>query len=242
MTVRKWTCPWAIEALAPGHIEHLAAGEERTPAEVDFIVEELGRSGGELIADIGCGLGRHCRELSRRGYRAVGFDLSAPLLCEARRRALDEGVGGTFVRADARDLPLVRWADAALSVCFSGLTEMPCDEDELGVICSLARCLRPGGRLLINTWNPYRALQQEMITDLATMRAAVRYEPPELDHPVTRHVRAFFPSELRLALRQVDVRTDGVYAGGDQWAARRPPGTETADHLAIGTKLEDSRT
>jgi hypothetical protein len=94
---------------------------------------------------------------------------------------------------------------------------------------------------LINTWNPFRALEQEMIANPATMRTALPYTPPELGHSVTRYVRAFFPSELRLALSRGGVRTDAVYAGGSDWAARQPLTSQTADYILVGTKVEGRR-
>jgi hypothetical protein len=92
---------------------------------------------------------------------------------------------------------------------------------------------------LINTWNPLRAVEQGMIGDLLTMRVGLRHEVPELDHPVTRYVRAFWPSELRLLLGQAGVRTDQVYGGGERWT-RQALTPDHADYLLVGTRLEGS--
>ena len=42
---------------------------------------------GKPIADLGCGYGRHLRELVQFGHRATGIDRSAFLLAEARLEA-----------------------------------------------------------------------------------------------------------------------------------------------------------
>ena len=47
-----------------------------TVGEVDFVEQELGGDRSKLILDIGCGTGRHAVELTKRGYRVTGFDLS----------------------------------------------------------------------------------------------------------------------------------------------------------------------
>src|SRR5205807_8478905 len=42
--------------------------------------------------DVGCGVGRWCRELARRGARVTGVDFSPTMIAEARRRAAARGV------------------------------------------------------------------------------------------------------------------------------------------------------
>ena len=66
--------------------------------------ELLALATGERVADVGCGLGTAVRELAARGARAIGFDTSAAMLSEARRRS--EGVAVEYALADAVDLPL----------------------------------------------------------------------------------------------------------------------------------------
>jgi SAM-dependent methyltransferase len=66
--------------------------------------ELLAFGAGERVADVGCGLGTAVRELAARGARAIGFDSSAAMLSEARRRS--DGVAVEYALADAVDLPL----------------------------------------------------------------------------------------------------------------------------------------
>ena len=66
--------------------------------------ELLALGTGERVADVGCGLGTAARELAARGARPIGFDASAAMLSEARRRS--EGVAVEYALADAVDLPL----------------------------------------------------------------------------------------------------------------------------------------
>ena len=51
--------------------------------EVDFIEESLAVAKGAMLLDLACGTGRHAIELTRRGYKVVGFDLSLPMLAKA---------------------------------------------------------------------------------------------------------------------------------------------------------------
>ncbi len=47
---------------------------------------------GTRVLDVGCGVGRWCRELAARGGRVTGVDFSPTMIGEARRRAAEQGV------------------------------------------------------------------------------------------------------------------------------------------------------
>jgi demethylmenaquinone methyltransferase / 2-methoxy-6-polyprenyl-1,4-benzoquinol methylase len=99
-------------------------------------VRELRLPGGALVADLACGTGDLCRELSRDGYRAVGFDFSLGMLTKA---ATDV----PLVQADVLRLPLAdRSVDGA--VCGFALRNVV----DLGAfLAEIARVVRPGGRI-----------------------------------------------------------------------------------------------
>ncbi len=59
---------------------------------------------GDLVADVGCGLGTAGRELAALGVRVIGFDASEAMVAEARRRSGAESV--EFALADVSALPL----------------------------------------------------------------------------------------------------------------------------------------
>ena len=99
-------------------------------------VRELRLPGGALVADLACGTGDLCRELSRNGYRALGFDFSFGMLAEATTDA-------PLVQADVLRLPLAeRSVDGA--TCGFALRNVV----DLGAFFSeIARVVRPGGRI-----------------------------------------------------------------------------------------------
>jgi len=104
--------------------------------------------GAELI-DVPCGYGRHSIPLARAGYKVTGVDRSAALLDEARRRAGHER-WPKFTQADYRELPFPEASfDAALNL-FSSLGYLPVEEDTR-VLAGIARVLRPGSKLVIET-------------------------------------------------------------------------------------------
>jgi len=99
-------------------------------------VRELRLPGGALVADLACGTGDLCRELSRNGYRAVGFDFSFGMLAQATTDA-------PLVQADVLRLPLAdRSVDGA--TCGFALRNVV----DLGAFfAEMARVVRLGGRI-----------------------------------------------------------------------------------------------
>ena len=99
-------------------------------------VRELRLPGGALVADLACGTGDLCRELSRDGYRAVGFDFSLGMLAKATTDV-------PLVQADVLRLPLAdRSVDGA--TCGFALRNVA----DLGAFwAEIARVVRPGGRI-----------------------------------------------------------------------------------------------
>ncbi|MET0799662.1 MAG: ubiquinone/menaquinone biosynthesis methyltransferase [Actinomycetota bacterium] len=101
-------------------------------------VAALRLPGRALVADLACGTGDLCRELQRRGYRAVGFDFSHGMLVNRRTDA-------PLVEADILQLPL---ADAAVegATCGFALRNVV---SLGGFFRELGRVVRPGGRVAL---------------------------------------------------------------------------------------------
>ncbi|MFB8393861.1 class I SAM-dependent methyltransferase [Streptomyces yangpuensis] len=103
-------------------------------------------SGTDAVLDIGCGAGRTTRLAARRAARgrALGLDLSGPMLGRARESAARGGVANVaFVQGDAQVHPLDAGAfDAVISRY--GMTFFT---DPVAAFTNLHRALRPGGRL-----------------------------------------------------------------------------------------------
>src|SRR5437867_9881977 len=119
-----------------------------TPAQVEAIDKILHLRKGGRILDVACGAGRHTIDLAKRGYRVTGFDLSSPLLAEARKAARTAGVKPTFVQGDMRRLPYRNAFEAAISMFTSfGYFDRP--EEDRQVLRGIARALRPRGQFLM---------------------------------------------------------------------------------------------
>lgn len=101
-------------------------------------VDSLGLHRGACVLDVACGTGDLCRDLMHAGYRAVGIDFSAGMLCEARTSA-------PLVRGDALQLPLGP-ASADGVTCGFALRNF---SSLAPFLTECARVLRPGGRIAL---------------------------------------------------------------------------------------------
>jgi ubiquinone/menaquinone biosynthesis C-methylase UbiE len=131
--------------------EIIFAGQmPRTRAQVEFAIQALRLAPGARVLDIACGVGRHSIELARRGYHVTGLDLSPTLLKIAAERAERAGVQVNWVRADMRQIPFSQEFDAAFNI-FSSWGYLETEEEDQKVLASVARALKPGGALLLET-------------------------------------------------------------------------------------------
>jgi SAM-dependent methyltransferase len=133
-----------------------------TMAEVEFLWDELRLSPGARVLDLGCGTGRHSVELARRGCRMLGVDLSRGMLRQAQAAARQAHVSLDWIQADATHFMAPDQFDAALCLCEGAFGLIAAGDDPLAhdaaIAQNLARCLRPGGRLILTASNGLRLL------------------------------------------------------------------------------------
>jgi ubiquinone/menaquinone biosynthesis C-methylase UbiE len=103
----------------------------------------------DVLLDLGCGTGAAVRDAARVARRAVGFDLSAGMIAQARERAA--GLDNVeFVQGDASGrLPLADREFSAL-VCTSAFHHFPRPRE---TISEISRVLGPRGRAVIADGN-----------------------------------------------------------------------------------------
>lgn len=101
---------------------------------------------GTSVLDVPCGGGVAARGIGQ-DVRYVGADISPAMLDRARRRTAALGVAAELWEADVERLPFAD-GEFDVCVCFNGLHCLP---DPARAVRELARCLKPGGRLLGDT-------------------------------------------------------------------------------------------
>lgn len=153
---------------------------EGQPGEIDFYVVRSRASGGAVL-ELGCGTGRVTWPIARAGLSIVGLDLEMAMLAQAeRKRSLESreaNANARFVHGDMTNFSLDE--EFALAIipfrAFLMLLEVEQQRAALGCI---RRHLRPGGRLIVDIFDPlYDVLVEETFTP--------RREVPEMRHPLT---------------------------------------------------------
>lgn len=103
---------------------------------------------GQHAVDIGCGLGTAVRDIAARVApegRAIGIDLSAAMIAEARRRADASRVTATFEEASVEALPLRNGSVQAYRAerLYQHVPNVPL------ALSEARRVLAPGGRIVL---------------------------------------------------------------------------------------------
>jgi 2-polyprenyl-3-methyl-5-hydroxy-6-metoxy-1,4-benzoquinol methylase len=124
-----------------------------TLGECDFIEREIGFNKALKILDIGCGTGRHAIELSRRGYKITGVDLSESQLVRAREKSAQQNVRIDFLKFDARDLPFVKEYDLVIMLCEGAFPLMETDEMNYEILKNATKALKENGKIIFTTLN-----------------------------------------------------------------------------------------
>jgi ubiquinone/menaquinone biosynthesis C-methylase UbiE len=99
------------------------------------------------VLDVGCGTGENALFFAARGRKVTGVDYLEQPIHMAREKAKQRGVEAEFLVMNA--LHLDGLSQAYDSVIDCGLFHVFSDEDRVRYVNSLARVIRPEGRLLI---------------------------------------------------------------------------------------------
>lgn len=137
---------WFKEWFGEEYLEMYSHRDESEAEEhVDFVESCLGGPRPNAVLDLACGAGRHTLALRRRGYRALGIDLSMTLLAHMR---------GPKVAGDMRRLPLAGESFDWVLNFFTSFGYFAQERENFLVLEEIVRVLRPGGRFLIDIMNP----------------------------------------------------------------------------------------
>jgi SAM-dependent methyltransferase len=127
---------------------HIGISEARTRQETEFICRCAPLPTFRKALDACCGVGRHARALSKRGYSVIGIDRDVDVITKARALA-----GGTiYMIADVRDYrPDPGAFDIAIIMSQSfGYFDAKTNR---GVLGRLAEGVRKGGRVIMDLWS-----------------------------------------------------------------------------------------
>lgn len=219
--------------------------------EVDFLEAELGLAKGARILDVGCGTGRHSLELSRRGYRPTGLDISDGMLREARSICEAEGLEAEFARGDATDFHFDEGFDACICICEGAFGLLSADDDpftrDQKILDNIFRALKPGGRFILTALNGLRMIRQYTQEDVEAGRfdplGVVEVYPlaklfPEAPEGVLIKEKGFLATELQLMMRISGFEVESIYGGTAGAWSRQTVQLDEMELMVIGRKRE----
>lgn len=203
-----------------------------TLGECDFIESELNSVKTLEILDVGCGTGRHAIELSKRGYRVTGIDLSEAQLKRAREKAESSNLKIDFQKQDARNLPFSNQFDVAIMLCEGGFPLMETDEMNFEILKSVTKSLRENSKFIFTTLNGlfplYHAVEEFCASKNVDGNATYRGNTFDLmtfrDHNITEfeddfgttktlecNERYYVPSEITWLLKSLGFKKIDIF-------------------------------
>lgn len=142
-----WYKEWFGEEYLELYSNHDQGEADR---HIDFVESLFEGSAPQAILDLACGAGRHTAALRRRGYRALGVDLSRTLLALGR--------GLPRVAGDMRCLPFAAESFDWVFNFFTSFGYFESEQENRRVLEEVARVLMPRGRLMIDLFNREQVL------------------------------------------------------------------------------------
>lgn len=124
--------------------------------DIGFYVDEAAAAGGPCL-ELGCGTGRVLLPVARAGVTVTGLDVSKPMLARLARKvaALPDDIRSqvTLGEGDMRSFKLdTRFA--MIYVPFRAFLHLMQVSDQITALRNIHRHLRPGGRLVLNFFDP----------------------------------------------------------------------------------------
>ena len=225
---------WYKEWFGEEYLE-LYSHRDESEAEVhaDFVERYLGHGARpRAVLDLACGAGRHTAALRRRGYRALGVDLSLTLLARMREKGLPRVAG------DMRRLPFAAESFDWVLNFFTSFGYFESERENFRVLEEIVRVLAPGGRFLIDLLSPGTALAGLKPKETQALdgreaaierwyddkshrinkRIAVR-APGEPSRTFLESVRVYQPEEVTIGLRWAGLEVEGLFGNfhGDSY-------------------------
>jgi ubiquinone/menaquinone biosynthesis C-methylase UbiE len=207
--------------------------EERAEKESAFVARTLELKPGATVLDLCCGQGRHSVQWAKRGFKVTGLDLNAEYLNLASKAAEAAKVKIETVAGDMREIPFEDKFDAIVNM-YSSFGYLESEAEDLKVLESAVKALKPGGRLLLDMLNREWAIdnyiQNDWHTgadgtlyverrdlDLATSRMHVHFivvDPKGGRRESIGHIiRLYTLTEMTRLLERVGMRVTAVFGG-----------------------------
>jgi SAM-dependent methyltransferase len=209
---------WYKEWFGQEYLE-LYAHRDRGEAErhVDFTQKQMSGTAPRAVLDLACGAGRHTAALRRRGYRALGVDLSLTLLTQ--RPELPRVAG------DMRSLPFAEATFDWVLNFFTSFGYFESERENFRILEEMVRVLRPGGRFLIDLFNVDQVLatlNPRETREMNGRRVEIERWYDSRSRRINKQIRVHAPDRpTRSYLESVRAYRLEEVANGLEWAGLR---------------------
>ncbi|HEY0427588.1 MAG TPA: class I SAM-dependent methyltransferase [Pyrinomonadaceae bacterium] len=120
--------------------------------EVAFYEKQI-RQYGSPVLELACGSGNYLVTLSNKDIDISGIDISDDMLHAAEKRAEEQNTETNLINADMRDFDL-RQKFALVFIAGNSLQHLNTYEDVKMCFSSVKRHLKPGGKFIVEIFNP----------------------------------------------------------------------------------------
>ncbi len=146
--------PSQVYAAIADLYDHVTPYRDRP--DIAFFVDAAKEAAGPVL-ELGCGTGRVLIPIARAGIDIVGLDASPHMLAVCRERLAKEPDAVrsrvALVEGDMRRFEIHR-SFALVTIPFRPFQHLLTVDDQLACLASIRRHLTPGGRLILDIFNP----------------------------------------------------------------------------------------
>ena len=156
--------PWYKSWFDSSYYHQLYKNRDQQEAAdfIDNLLDILQPPANSKMIDVGCGAGRHSRELAKRGHDVIGIDLSLQSIRQAKKFTSPSLL---FVQHDMRQ----HFGKAHFDYVFNLFTSFGYFKDEKEhelVLRNMVSALKPGGKLVLDYLNIYHAEKNLIPTEI----------------------------------------------------------------------------
>jgi SAM-dependent methyltransferase len=231
----KTTSAWQqfFDGHAPVYMNNVFT--KNTIKEVNFLLRELNLTPGSSILDMGCGTGRHSIELTKRGYKVTGVDLSPGMLSQAKTTAKEANVKVEWVQSDATLFKSKKPKDAAICLCegafgLLGSTDDPWEYD-YAILRNINASIKPNAKFILTALNGCAMIRNYAQKDVESGEfdplTIVKTHPMEYQTPIGKKSavlkeKRFVATELSMLFRLAGFEVLQIWGGtAGNWGKRK---------------------
>jgi ubiquinone/menaquinone biosynthesis C-methylase UbiE len=160
--------------------------------EEDSTLNLIGNVRNKKVLDIGCGTGRYCELLAKRGARVVGIDPSLKMLEYAKRKIAHDCRFELYCRrVEDIELPSSHFDIVVSALTFGHIPHLNL------VMKEVSRVIKKGGRLVVSDIHPYWPISGHDYAEFFDEKGQ-EYRIPEYSHLLEEYWTLFRRYGLRL--------------------------------------------